>query len=41
MVKVWWANSLIYDPTQMITDDGFAFDANIPVFTLSLPNALH
>ncbi|MCK4587464.1 MAG: Co2+/Mg2+ efflux protein ApaG, partial [Gammaproteobacteria bacterium] len=26
---------------QMITDDGFAFDANIPVFTLSLPNALH
>ena len=26
---------------QMITDDGFAFDANIPAFTLSLPNALH
>jgi len=26
---------------QMITDDGLAFDANIPAFTLSLPNALH
>lgn len=26
---------------QMITDDGLAFDANIPVFTLSRPNALH
>jgi ApaG protein len=26
---------------QMITDDGMAFDANIPAFTLSLPNALH
>lgn len=26
---------------QMITDDGFAFDANIPAFTLSQPNALH
>ncbi len=26
---------------QMVTDDGFAFDANIPAFTLSLPNALH
>ena len=26
---------------QMVTDDGFAFDANIPTFTLSLPNALH
>ena len=26
---------------QMVTDDGLAFDANIPAFTLSLPNALH
>jgi len=26
---------------QMVTDDGFAFDANIPAFTLSQPNALH
>lgn len=26
---------------QMITDDGLAFDANIPAFTLSLPNSLH
>ena len=26
---------------QMVTDDGQAFDAEIPVFTLSLPNALH
>ena len=26
---------------QMVTDDGAAFDANIPVFTLSMPNALH
>jgi ApaG protein len=26
---------------QMVTDDGHAFDANIPAFTLSLPNALH
>jgi len=26
---------------QMITDNGFAFDANIPAFTLSQPNALH
>jgi ApaG protein len=26
---------------QMVTDNGFAFDANIPAFTLSLPNALH
>ncbi len=26
---------------QMITDDGLAFDASIPAFTLSLPNALH
>jgi ApaG protein len=26
---------------QMITDEGMAFDANIPAFTLSLPNALH
>lgn len=26
---------------QMITDDGLAFDANIPAFTLSQPNALH
>ena len=26
---------------QMVTDDGKAFDAEIPVFTLSLPNALH
>jgi len=26
---------------QMVSDDGQAFDAEIPVFTLSLPNALH
>jgi ApaG protein len=26
---------------QMITDDGLAFDAVIPAFTLSLPHALH
>ena len=26
---------------QMISDDGTAFDANIPAFTLSLPNTLH
>jgi ApaG protein len=26
---------------QMVTDDGSAFDARIPVFTLSMPNALH
>ena len=26
---------------QMVTDDGLAFDAEIPAFTLSLPNALH
>lgn len=26
---------------QMVTDDGYAFDAEIPAFTLSLPNALH
>jgi ApaG protein len=26
---------------QMVTDDGFAFDADIPAFTLSLPNILH
>ena len=26
---------------QMITDDGHTFDAEIPAFTLSLPNALH
>ena len=26
---------------QMITDDGTAFDADIPAFTLSLPNTLH
>jgi ApaG protein len=26
---------------QMITDDGMTFDAEIPPFTLSLPNALH
>jgi ApaG protein len=26
---------------QMITDNGFAFDANIPAFTLSQPHALH
>ena len=26
---------------QMVTDDGFTFDADIPAFTLSLPNTLH
>ena len=26
---------------QMVTDNGFTFDAPIPVFTLSRPNALH
>ena len=26
---------------QMVTDDGLAFDADIPAFTLSQPNALH
>ena len=26
---------------QMISDDGTPFDANIPAFTLSLPNKLH
>ncbi len=26
---------------QMLADDGIAFDADIPAFTLSIPNALH
>jgi len=26
---------------QLVTDDGQAFDAEIPAFTLSLPHALH
>lgn len=26
---------------QMVTDNGLAFDAEIPAFTLSLPHALH
>ena len=26
---------------QMVADDGFNFDAEIPTFTLSKPNALH
>jgi ApaG protein len=26
---------------QMVTDDGFAFDAVIPAFTLALPHTLH
>jgi ApaG protein len=26
---------------QMVTDDGLAFDADIPAFTLALPHTLH
>jgi ApaG protein len=26
---------------QMVTDDGIAFDADIPAFTLALPHTLH